>query len=392
MNYLLGGLSIFLCVAALLSVIWIIFPAPSYYIWLYSVAVSEWSLWFGAIALLGVSGAIVNYAIYKNGTFLITSTIIGGIAFLISLYPLFTSISAARENDVSLSPGQYFAAILDKNSDNIQFQTRVFAVNDKGELKVDIYQPNQQNRNGASVIVIHGGSWSGGVRNDFPQWNQWFAENGYTVFDIDYTLTQPNYLSAVGDVKSAIRWVKNHAQEFQVSPDKIVLLGRSAGGHLALLSAYTADNQSIPPTFPENSESENVRAVISIYAPADLFWAFNNPANPRVIDGPTTLANFLGGSPYQSDELRERYALISPVSHINAETPPTLLFHGGKDQLVRAENMYFVADKLKAVNVAHQTVYIPYGQHGFDYNFNGWGSQITKSVLLKFLSEQTQDR
>ncbi|NJM52986.1 MAG: hypothetical protein HC846_06070 [Blastocatellia bacterium] len=82
MNYLLGGLSIFFCIVALLSVIWIISPAPSYYIWLYSVAVSEWSLWLGALALFGILGAFANYGIYKNSTFLIVSIIIGRNRFL----------------------------------------------------------------------------------------------------------------------------------------------------------------------------------------------------------------------------------------------------------------------------------------------------------------------
>ena len=392
MNYLLGGLAMFLCVVALLSVIWIVFPSPSYYIWLYSVAVSEWSLWFGALALLGVLGAFANYAIYKNGTFLIASIIIGGVAFLISLYPFLTSISVARENGVSLSFSHYFNALIGDKAKNKQFETRVFARHNETELKLDIYQPQDKSiRNGASIIVIHGGSWSGGVRNDFPQWNEWFAENGFTVFDIDYTLApQPNYLSAVGDVKSAIRWVKKHAQEFEISPDRIVLLGRSAGGHLALIGGYSANHSRLPPTFTDNEKDENVRAVISIYSPINLIWAYDNRANQYVIDGPATLSNFLGGSPHHSTEFRDRFLLASPLTHISAQTPPTLLIHGGKDQLVRLENMYFAADQLKTANVAYQTLYIPYGQHGFDYNFNGWGSQITKSVMLEFLIKNTQ--
>ncbi|MEJ7700346.1 MAG: alpha/beta hydrolase [Pyrinomonadaceae bacterium] len=84
--------------------------------------------------------------------------------------------------------------------------------------------------NGASVIVVHGGSWNGGERNDFPQWNRWLAVQGYTVFDIDYRVApQPNYLTATSDVKCAIRWIKNHAAEFEISPERIALLGRSAG-------------------------------------------------------------------------------------------------------------------------------------------------------------------
>jgi acetyl esterase/lipase len=371
MSYFFGGISIFLCVFALFSVIWIIFPAPSYYIWLYSVAVSEWSLWFGLIAIASVIFAVFG----KSPTLIYSSTIIGVITCVISLYPFFSSLSVAKEKGASLSIKQYFAAITGNKPKEIQFQTRVFAKTNEIDLKLDIYSPNATQSDGASIIVIHGGSWSGGVRNDFPQWNQWFAENGFTVFDIDYTLSpQPNYLTAINDVKSAVRWVKQNAQEFNISPDKITLLGRSAGAHLALIGGYSA-----------KSQDEQVSRVISVYAPTDLIWDYANLSNEYVIDGRGTLAKFLGGNPNESQEIRDRFIFASPIENVSRNSPPTLLIHGGKDQLVRLENMERLASKLNDSNVRNETLYIPYGQHGFDYNFNGWGSQLTKAAILEFL-------
>jgi acetyl esterase/lipase len=73
------------------------------------------------------------------------------------------------------------------------------------------------------------------------------AENGYTVFDIDYRIApQPNYLTATGDVKCAVQWIKRHAAQFEIAPGSIVLFGRSAGAHLALLAAYSAGDARIP--------------------------------------------------------------------------------------------------------------------------------------------------
>ena len=87
-----------LCAAfALLSVVWILVPAPSYYIWLYAVAVSEWSLWLGALALVGIILALLDYAFYTPGKITLVALIFGAIAFLISLYPLFTAFQTARE-------------------------------------------------------------------------------------------------------------------------------------------------------------------------------------------------------------------------------------------------------------------------------------------------------
>ncbi len=376
---------------ALLAVIWIIVPAPAYNIWLFSVAASEWSLWFGAIALIGIVCSLFN----RDGNLWLASLTIGGIALIISLYPLFSVISTAREQNVSLSLGRYFNGLWKGNNsskdDTKNFTTYTFAQASGKDLQLDVYSPTQNTvNNGASLIVVHGGSWSAGERSDFPQWNQMFAAQGFTVFDVDYRLAQPNYLTANGDVKCAVKRIKENAGKFKISPDRIALLGRSAGGHLALLAAYSAGDARLPASCSETSASENVRAVVSVYAPTDLLWAYDHPANERVIDGPATLANFLGGSPRESDEMRERYILASPASHITRNTPPTLLIHGGQDQLVRPENMNFLADKLKEAGVPHKTLFIPYAQHGFDYNYNGWGAQISESAILDFLSENTK--
>ncbi len=259
---------------------------------------------------------------------------------------------------------------------------------------MDVFVPPENVvANGASVIVIHGGSWNAGGRGDFPQWNVWLAENGFTVFDIDYTLApQPNYLTAIGDVKCAILQIRKRRAEFNIAPEKIVLLGRSAGAHLALIAAYSANDAKLPASCGEKTDenSEKVRAVISFYAPTDLLWAYDNPANRRVIDGAQTLSTFLGGSPHESEEIRARFILASPVERINENSPPTLLMHGGKDQLVRPENLNFPAEKLKQSNIAHETLVIPYAQHGFDYNFNGWASQIAKPRMLDFLNKNTK--
>ena len=390
---LLNFLSLVLSVAAFGSVIWIIVPAPFYNFWLFAVAASEWSLWLGALALLGIICSLSARVFYREGVFWIVPLIIGIGAFIISLYPFFSVLSLARENKVDLSFSQYLDGLRNaENSsekENKDYATYTFVQTDGKDLQLDVYLPTvNTTNNGASVIVVHGGSWSAGARNEFPQWNEWLAAQGYTVFDVDYRIApQPNYLTAVADVKCAVHWVKNHAAQFNVSPNRIAVLGRSAGAHLALLAAYSANDKRLPATCSENETDGTVRAVVSFYAPVDLLWSYDNPANQRVINGPKTLENFLGGTPHESDEMRERFVLASPDTHVSADTPPTLLVHGGQDQLVRNENMRRLADKLKTANAAHQTLFIPYAQHGFDYNFNGFGAQISKSVMLDFLSE-----
>ncbi len=86
---------------------------------------------------------------------------------------------------------------------------------------------------------------------------------------------------------------------------------------------------------------------------------------------------------------RSFFILASPTTHVDARTPPTLLIHGGHDQLVRQENLTFLDHLLAEADVPHETIVLGYAQHGFDYNSNGWGSQITESVLLDFLAKYT---
>lgn len=375
--------------AALLATIWIIVPAPFYNVWLFSVLASEWSFGFGCLAIVGIFCALFSRLKNEKHKW-ITAFSINLAALIISLYPFFSAYRAAQPANVSLSFGEYFSGFK-KDDSKIEFSTYQFAEIDGNKLSADVYAPPVgTKKNGAGIVVVHGGSWSGGERGDFPQWNQWLAQQGYVVFDIDYRLApQPNWQIATGDVKCAVAWVRQTAAEFGISPDRLALLGRSAGGQLALLAAYSDDDPRLLSSCSEN-ESQTVRAVISFYAPTDLIWGFDNPANRAVIDGRGTLSRFLGGNPHESDEIKNRFQAASPVNQVAEQTPPTLLIHGGQDQLVRSENMYFLADKLNANRVPHRVIFIPYAQHGFDYNFKGWGAQVVKPQILEFLREHTK--
>ncbi len=410
LSRIFNALALLLSAVALIATVWITFPAPSYHVWLLSVLASEWSLGFGALGALGIVCSLLARAA-GGGRLRPAVLLAGGVALTFALYPLCSALRAAREYNVPLSLRQYVSGFRSEVSgDNAETNARTsttytYAIVDGSALRLDVYlPPSNVVSNGAGLIVVHGGSWNAGVRNDFPRWNRWLARQGFAVFDVDYRLVpQPNWQTAIGDVKCAVAWVKRHAVEFRVSPNRLALLGRSAGGHLALLAAYSATDARLPPSCTHTEADEeattldssgaDVRAVVSFYAPTDLLWAYDNPANERVIDGPETLRRFIGGNPHASSDIRERFILASPVAHVIESRPPaTLLIHGGHDQLVRSENMDLLGKKLKEAGVPHKMVFIPYAQHGFDYNFNGWGAQVVQPVLLDFLRESTKQQ
>lgn len=408
MRRILRTLSLLSSLLALAATVWIVVPAPARFVWLFSVLASEWSLAFGAFGLVGCLSNLIARALGGTRLWLVPAGA-GALAALLALYPLASGWRAAHAQGVSLSLRQYVAGVTRARGDDanavVNMTTYTFANIAGQQLQLDAYLPPAATAdNGAGVVVVHGGAWNAGARSDFPQWNYWLARQGFAVFDVDYRLApQPNWQTATGDVKCAVLWIKQHAAEFHLAPDRLALLGRSAGGHLALLAAYTADDAQLPPSCmqpegdsnagaPPSAYRADVRAVVSFYGPTDLIWAYDNPANQRVIDGPATISRFVGGAPRATDELRARYQHASPDAHVNAHMPPTLLIHGGQDQLVRLENMDLLGAQLDAAGVPNRRVLVGYAQHGFDYNFNGWGAQTVRPVLLDFLRAHTQPR
>jgi len=366
---------------SLLFTIWIIARAPHRVFWLTAIVTGEWSLFFGLVALIGVGFGIIviKSAAPVSGYIAVGS---GALAFLISLYPLLVMLPVASANSVDLSLEKYVS--FKPASPIAPISTFAFSEAEGNPLSLDVYGASSGDVKPA-VVVVHGGSWNGGTRSDFPKWNHWLVDQGYVVFDIDYRLApQPNWQSATQDVKDAVIWVKTHADKFGIDPERMALLGRSAGGQLALQAAYTAMADTLSSSI--NTQNTQVQAVIAFYAPADLKWGYENPAFIRVNDGSAQLRAFTGGTP---ETVPDVYKQASPITFVSPSTPPTLLIHGEKDQLVGTHHTVTLNGILQEQHQGdekHKVLFIPYGQHGFDFNFNGWGSQVTQAVLQEHLA------
>ena len=163
------------------------------------------------------------------------------------------------------------------------------------------------------MIIIHGGRWTSGDSTQLPAINQYLAARGYAVAAINYRLAPEHVFPAArDDVLAAIAFLEENADEFGLDASRLVLMGRSSGGHLALLVAYTAYNPAI-------------RGVVAFYPVSDMNWSYSNPTNPLVVDIKGTLEDFLGGTP---EEVPDSYRAASPYVFVNADVPPTLLIHG----------------------------------------------------------------
>jgi acetyl esterase len=341
----------------------------------------ETSLLLTAFALFGLLVAILAYCSGARRSSLI-AVVLCAAAVAISLVPVAQAWQAASAEGVSLSLPGYFAgrALAADRSP----KTVTYARPRGEELEADIWRPPGEDSAGEvdaargrpAVIVVHGGGWRSGERGDFPFWNAWLASKGYVVFDIDYRLSPPpNWRDAPDDVGCAVGWVKENAARYGVDPERVALMGRSAGGHLALLTAYTQGSAPRPVCDARNRRDTGVAAVAAFYPPTDL-------ARLSSLGYLGGMDRFLGGT---QETVPERYRLLSPVSRVDPCDPPTFLAHGGDDQIVPPKESELLAERLREAGVPHRLVGLPWANHTFDYFWGGWGSQITRSTLQEFL-------
>lgn len=386
---------------SLFGALWIVVPAPTRVLALVAVGASEWSLW---LAIVGLAGSVFGLTAARTGatvdwiSWVSPAAVVLGLATVgLASLPYVQAWQVARAERTTLSPLRALIGSPDRFQG--QVQTVTYASTGGQDLQMDVYLPGDvpgvdgvgagvipvvppSGQLRPAVIVAHGGSWSGGYRSESPRWSRWLAAQGYVVFDIDYRLApQPNWQTATGDVKCAIGTVKRQSARWQVDPNRVALLGRSAGAHLSLLSAYSAGDAVLGPSC--NVADTGVQAVVALYGPTDLIWGYDHPGNPRVINGRETLRRFLDGTP---QTVGETYRRASPVTHVGRSTPPTLLFHGGHDQYVRVQQTTRLAERLRATGVPHKAVILPYAQHGFDFVFDGWGGQIAQETIARFLT------
>jgi acetyl esterase/lipase len=303
----------------------------------------------------------------------------------VGLFPPMQALRVAVKRHVAIDFSRYLRAPVDEGRP-ANLESVVYATVDGTPLSLDIYRPaslaGPEARHPA-ILVLHEGGWSAGDKGSAPRMSSWLAAHGWAVFDAQYRLKpQPNWQTAIGDVKCAIGWVKRHARDLgiEVDPSRVTLLGRSAGGHLSMLAAYAPDHPEMPPSCEAGDTS--VRSVIAYYAPTDLAWGWANNTNPRVFDMRQRVSNYIGGSP---EQYPERYKLLNPMTHATRQSPPTLLIHGGGDNYVPLAHTELMAARLLAVGAPHEVLVIPYAEHSFDFIFGGLGEQLAEHAVMQFL-------
>jgi acetyl esterase/lipase len=244
-------------------------------------------------------------------------------------------------------------------------------------LLMDVYRPAKPN--GAAIVAIQGNGWYTSMRYDAEsirsrseviEHAQQFAQAGYTVFVISHRSTPRfHYPAQIEDAQRAVRYVRFHAAEYQVNPARVGAWGSSAGGHLAELLGMLDGAGEAGDSDPVNRLSSKVGAVVTLFAPADLPAMFSRTVRPGAL---TALMGFeyLDPSTRRSGTVRDNepenveYRRASPVTHVTADDPPTLLMHGDQDVVVPVEQSELMERALRAAGVKVRLIRVSGGKHG----------------------------
>jgi len=226
--------------------------------------------------------------------------------------------------------------------------------------KVDIYLPANRGDSTLLAIMIHGGSWASGDKTEFNTYIPELQKRlpGVAFANVNYRLVNGNsnrFPAQEEDIQWVVEYLQSRAEEFQISDD-IVLIGVSAGGHLALLQGYKHNSQVQP------------KAIISLFGPTDLADLYTNPVNPLT---PIGLIAITGYSLEQNPEV---YSNASPINFVDEHSAPTLILQGAQDSLVSVNQQLMLKVKLEEKNVPVQLVIYPNAGHGF------YGTNLTDAL------------
>jgi acetyl esterase/lipase len=228
-------------------------------------------------------------------------------------------------------------------------------------LLLDLYLPETSEKPLPLIIWIHGGAWLAGSKDGGSPALQFTAE-GYAVAHVGYRLSgEATFPAQINDCKGAIRWLRANAKQHNISPEKFIAWGSSAGGHLAALVGTTGDVKDLEGTVNDLKESSRVQAVIDWYGPTDLL-RMNETESDRRHDAPNSAESKLIGGPIL--ENKEKAAKASPTSYITKGMPPFLIMHGDHDLEVPIRQSEILVEGLKKVGADVTFIAIKGAGHG----------------------------
>jgi acetyl esterase/lipase len=261
--------------------------------------------------------------------------------------------------------------------DNVIFERDIEYTRPNGvPVMLNLARPKNITSPRPVVICIHGGGFRAGTREGYNKTILKLAQNGFVAATISYRLAPTNkFPAAVHDTKAAVRWMRANAAKYQVDPERIGVMGGSAGGHLVQFLGVTA---GVPEFEGEGNlgYSSAVTCVVNYYGPSDFTQSYG-----KSVDAHEVLPLWFGGNLEQE---RFKHILGSPLNWVNPRSAPTLLIHGTEDKYVAYEQAIWMRDRLKACGVPVELLTLEGAGHGF----KGEYAEKAEAAMLAYFAKQ----
>jgi len=255
----------------------------------------------------------------------------------------------------------------------------VYAQADGVPLRYDHYRPKKVTGPAPVVVLVHGGAWTHGDPSQAAGNALHFARRGIATVSISYRLAPDHRFPApLDDVRHGLRHVRAHARELGVDPDRVALLGLSAGAHLALLAHLAGGVPELAADLPADVRDvgEDVRAVMLHYGPYDM--ARRRPG----LDGWDPIGTLLGARVEDPVWVR----LASPVAHAAHARAPILLIHGTGDQVVSYRESARMHEALQAAGKPSELLLLEGAPHAFQIDWRGDANRRANEAMDAFLA------
>lgn len=225
------------------------------------------------------------------------------------------------------------------------------------ELQLDIASPKGLDHPVPGIVVIHGGGWMGGKRQDMSTLAKKLAAHGYVAATVSYRLAPKHRFPAqVEDVKAAVRYLRANAKDLNIDPERIGATGGSAGGHLSLMLGMMDSSDGMEGDGGNADQSSKVQCVVNFVGPFNLIMDEYTPTQTGI------LTAFVGGTP--KDKMEE-CRLASPSNYVNEGDPPTLSFYGTDDVLIPNDQAFQIATALDEADIPGRVEILVGQGHGW---------------------------
>jgi len=240
----------------------------------------------------------------------------------------------------------------------------VFGTGGGQPLKLDLTRPKEGKGLFPALVLVHGGGWVGGGREDYRTFMEYFTREGIVCISVDYRLAPKDRFPAqLEDVKCAVRWLRANAARYHVDPNRIGALGGSAGAHLVAMLGTTAGDKRFEGSGGNPNQSSAICAMVCMSGAYDLSVGYRDSVQQKEQEGKSVrgMLEALLGAPLKGAEAR--YSTASPINYVSKKTVPTLLTHGTADPLVPIEQSELFYAKLKSAGVDLDYMRIDGGGH-----------------------------